>query len=179
MGTISIFRQKEGWPVEREKTCCFTGHRPNKLPWGENENDPRCLALKEAIQKQVEKAYDKGYRHFICGMAKGCDFYFCEAAQALRDERPGVTVEAAIPCESQADKWSEKDRERYFRLVGLCDFETVVQHHYDRGCMLRRNRYMVDHSSLLIAAFDGTLGGTMYTVTYAMKHETEVEIIDI
>ena len=160
--------------MEREKTCCFTGHRPNKLPWGENENDPRCLALKEAIQKQVEKAYDKGYRHFICGMAKGCDFYFCEAAQLLRDQRPGVTVEAAIPCESQADKWSEKDRERYFRLV-----ETVVQHHYDRGCMLRRNRYMVDHSSLLIAAFDGTLGGTMYTVTYAMKHETEVEIIDI
>ena len=30
--------------------------------------------------------------------------------------------------------------------------------------MLRRNRYMVDRSSLLIAAFDGTLGGTMYTV---------------
>ena len=38
---------------------------------------------------------------------------------------------------------------------------------------------MVDHSSLLIAAFDGTLGGTMYTITYAMKHGTEVEIIDI
>ena len=63
--------------------------------------------------------------------------------------------------------------------MGLCDFETVVQHHYDRGCMLRRNRYMVDHSSRLIAAFDGTLGGTMYTVTYAMKQGTEVEIIDI
>ena len=55
----------------------------------------------------------------------------------------------------------------------------MVQHHYDRGCMLRRNRYMVDRSSLLIAAFDGTLGGTMYTVTYAMKKGVEIVTIEL
>ncbi len=101
--------------MERETTCCFTGHRPNKLPWGEDETDRRCLELKEAIRRAVEKAYDRGYRHFICGMARGCDLYFCEAVQALRDARPGVTVEAAIPCETQADKWPEGERERYNR----------------------------------------------------------------
>ena len=160
--------------MNREITCCFSGHRPNKLPWGDDEGDPRCLALKERIRREVEAAYDRGFRHFICGMAQGADFFFCEAVQQLRDERPGVTVEAAIPCEEQAAKWPERDRERYFRLVGLCDFETMVQRHYDRSCMLRRNRYMVDHAALLIAAFDGTLGGTMYTVTYAMGHGVEV-----
>lgn len=165
--------------MDRETTCCFTGHRPSKLPWGENEADPRCLALKEAIRLEVEKAYNRGYRHFICGMARGCDLYFCEAVQALRDSRPGITVEAAIPCESQADKWPEAERRRYRELVGLCDFETVVQHSYDKGCMLRRNRYMVDRSSLLIAAFDGSRGGTLYTATYAMKHGVEVVIIDL
>ena len=165
--------------MERETTCCFTGHRPNKLPWGEDESDPRCLALKTAIMREVERAYDRGYRHFICGMAKGCDFYFCEAAQALRDARPGVTVEAAVPCESQAARWKEKDRERYERLVGLCDYETMVQRQYDTNCMLRRNRYMVDRSSLVIAAFDGSMGGTMYTVTYAMRHDAQVVIIDV
>ena len=91
--------------MERETTCCFTGHRPGKLPWRDDETDPRCVALKESIRRELEKAYDRGYRHFICGMAQGCDLYFCEAVQALRDSRPGVTVEAAIPCESQADKW--------------------------------------------------------------------------
>ncbi|MDE6107097.1 MAG: DUF1273 domain-containing protein [Oscillospiraceae bacterium] len=165
--------------MEKEITCCFTGHRPNKLPWGNDESDRRCLELKENIRKAVESAYNKGYRHFICGMAQGCDFYFCEAAQTLRDERPGVTVEAAIPCEEQAARWSEADRERYFRLVGLCDYETMVQHHYDRTCMLRRNRYMVDRSSLLIAAFDGTLGGTMYTVTYAMKKGIKICALEV
>ena len=90
--------------MEKSTTCCFTGHRPGKLPWREDETDPRCLQLKERLRQELEKAYDKGYRHFICGMAQGCDLYFCEAVQALRDDRPGVTVEAAIPCESQADK---------------------------------------------------------------------------
>ena len=165
--------------MDREKTCCFSGHRPNKLPWGTDETDPRCMELKRQIRHALDEAYDRGYRHFICGMAKGADLYFCEAAQSLRDDRPGVTVEAAIPCETQADKWSEADRIRYFDLVGLCDFETMVQHHYDRGCMLRRNRYMVDHASLLIAAFDGTMGGTMYTITYAMRQGVAVEVIDI
>ncbi len=160
-------------------TCCFTGHRPDKLPWGSDESDPRCLALKERIRSTLEEAYRRGYRHFICGMARGCDLYFCEAALALRDDRPGVTVEAAIPCESQAARWSEAERERYFRLVGLCDFETMIQRQYDRGCMLRRNRYMVDRSSLLVAAFDGTLGGTMYTLAYAMKRGVEIVRIDL
>ena len=165
--------------MERETTCCFTGHRPGKLPWRDDETDPRCIALKESICRELEKAYDRGYRHFICGMAQGCDLYFCEAVQALRDSRPGVTVEAAIPCESQADKWPPEDKERYQRLVGLCDFETMVQRQYDRGCMLRRNRYMVDRSSLLIAAFDGSKGGTLYTASYALKNGVEVEVIDL
>ena len=165
--------------MERATTCCFTGHRPNKLPWRDDETDPCCVALKEAIRRELEKAYNRGYRHFICGMAQGCDLYFCEAAQALRDSRPGVTVEAAIPCETQADKWPQPDRERYERLVGLCDFETMVQRHYDRGCMLRRNRYMVDRSSLLIAAFDGSSGGALYTAAYAMKRGVEVVVIDL
>ena len=29
-----------------DKTCCFTGHRPAKLPWGSDESDERCQALK-------------------------------------------------------------------------------------------------------------------------------------
>lgn len=164
--------------MEKEHTCCFTGHRPNKLPWRDNENDERCLALKESIRREVERAYDWGFRHFICGMAQGCDFYFCEAVLTLRDQRPGVTLEAAVPCEEQTEKWGAKDRARYARLLGLCDFETMVQRHYDRGCMLRRNRYMVDHSSLLIAAFDGSGGGTMYTLAYALKRGVETVTID-
>ena len=128
----------------------------------------------------LDTAYEEGYRHFISGMALGCDLYFCEAALELRDHHPGVTVEAAIPCEDQCARWRERDRNRYFSLVERCNYETMVQYRYTAGCMQRRDRYMVDHSGLLIAAYDGmTLGGTMYTLTYAMRQKQKTVILDI
>lgn len=165
--------------MNRETTCSFTGHRPEKLPWRGDESDPRCLALKERLAAAVEDAYDKGMRHFLCGMARGADFYFCDAVLELRERRSGVTLEAVIPCEEQAARWSERERERWFSLVERCDGETMLQHHYDKGCMLRRNRYLVDHSSMLIAVYDGMLGGTVYTLSYAMKRGLETVILEV
>ena len=88
-----------------------------------------------------------------------------------------MTVEAAVPCPTQADAWAPDQRERYKRLVEACDFETLVSAKYTSYCMQRRDRYMVDHSSLLIAAFDGTPGGTRYTMQYAMSRR--VSIVDL
>ena len=34
---------------EREKTCCFSGHRPERLPWGTMEGTPGCAALKTRL----------------------------------------------------------------------------------------------------------------------------------
>ena len=161
----------------RQESCCFTGHRPAKLPWRFNEADPRCVELKRRIADAVETAYLEGYRHFLCGMAQGCDLYFCEAVLALRAQHPEISVEAAIPCPTQADTWPAAQRERYHRLLASCDLETMVSEKYTSGCMQRRDRYMVDHASLLIAVFDGTAGGTQYTMQYAMSRG--VDIIDI
>ena len=161
----------------RQKSCCFTGHRPAKLPWGYREEDPRCITLKARIFDAVTLAWQEGYRHFICGMAQGCDLYFCEAVLALREQHPEITVEAAIPCPTQADSWLETERQRYHRLVAACDMETMVSGSYSPSCMQRRDRYMVDHSMLLIAAFDGSAGGTRYTVEYALRQG--IEIFDV
>nr|WP_325220203.1 SLOG family protein [uncultured Oscillibacter sp.] len=161
----------------RQISCCFTGHRPEKLPWRYREADLRCLSLKRRIADAAEAAYEEGYRHFLCGMALGCDLYFCEAVLALRDQYPDITVEAAVPCPTQADAWALDQRERYTRLVEACDFETLVSAKYTPYCMQRRDRYMVDHASLLIAAFDGTPGGTRYTMQYAMSRG--LSIVDL
>ena len=83
--------------MEQAETCCFTGHRPDKLPWGVREDDPRCTDLKARLAAALEAEYDAGTRHFICGMARGADLYFAEAVLALRERRSGVTLEAARP----------------------------------------------------------------------------------
>lgn len=161
----------------RQISCCFTGHRPAKLPWGYRESDPRCVSLKRRIADAVEAAYQENCRHFLCGMAQGCDLYFCESVLRLREAHPEVTLEAAIPCPGQDSSWPPAQRERYARLVAACDYETVVSAQYTPGCMHRRDRYMVDRASLLIAAFDGTPGGTRYTMQYAMSRR--VSIVDL
>lgn len=172
-----LTRKGGGAMGARQESCCFTGHRPGKLPWKYNEEDAQCLALKRRMTDAVETAYEEGYRHFLCGMAMGCDLYFCECVLALREQYPDVTVEAAIPCPTQADRWPAAQRERYARLVAACDFETLVSQQYTSTCMQRRDRYMVDHASLLIAAFDGSAGGTRYTVEYAMRRG--LDIVDL
>ena len=164
--------------MERAATCCFTGHRPDRLPWGTDESDPRCAALKERLDQALERAYEAGMRHFICGMARGCDLYFAQAVLDLRKRRPGVTLEAARPCESQARHWSREEQRRYQDLLDQCDYETLVQHRYDRGCMQRRNRYMVDRSVRFIAVYDGVpRGGTAWTVAYALRRGLQNDII--
>ena len=120
----------------RPCSCAFTGHRPGKLPWGEDESDLRCIAL-----------------------------------------NPHITLEAAIPCPSQADGWGERQQARYRDILSRCDYETMVQQSYTPGCMQRRNRYMVDHASLLIAVNDGARGGTRSTIEYAFKRG--VNVLDI
>ena len=166
--------------MEPSATCCFTGHRTERLPWGEDENDPRCLALKDDLDRALSGIYDRGYRHFVCGMARGADLYFCEAVLALRQAHPEVTLEAAVPYQGQADRWPETDRRRWEILLGQCDYETVVQHRYTAGCLARRNRYMADKSSLVLAVYDGQpMGGTMYTLRYAMAQGLETIILDV
>ena len=64
------------------------------------------------------------------------------------------------------------------RLVAACDYrDPGVRSSYTPACMQRRDRYMVDHAALLIAAFDGTAGGTRYTVEYALRRG--IEIFDV
>lgn len=165
--------------MTRADTCCFTGHRPEKLPWRNDEEDPRCLALKRRLARELEQAYREGYRHFICGMATGCDMYFAEAVLELREIHPDVSLEAAVPCSSQADEWAEEQRLRYRELLSRCDSRHLVQDKYSPGCMQRRNKYMVDHSSLLLACFAGLPGGTMNTIIYARRSGVETLIISI
>lgn len=183
--SLSWLREGEGGApldrfAEKEKTCCFTGHRPSRLPWGSDETAPDCLVLKERMEQELEKLYGRGYRHFISGMARGTDLYFAEAVLAMRQRYSDVTLEAAVPCRTQADGWNWKERARYRSILEQCNVETMVQQQYTRDCMLRRNRYMVERSGLVLAAYDGMgRGGTMYTLNYAMDQGLETVIIPV
>lgn len=167
--------------MEIKTTCCFTGHRPNHLPWREDEGSESALICKKLIAHAIEEAYQEGYRTFLTGMALGADLIFAEAVLACSMVHPDVELAAAIPCEDQTRGWPEDQRERYERI--LEDIRSsnciLVQQKRSKGCMTRRDRYMVNHSSLIIALYDGeSKGGTRYTLSYAMSQGMRSVIID-
>ena len=165
--------------TDGEYVCCFSGHRPGSLPWHTDEADERCLALKRRIREELDELLRSGCRHYLCGMALGCDTYFAEAVLEIKQARPDVILEAVIPCGSQPERWSRSNRLRYNAILDRCDKVTVLQTHYTPDCMMRRNKHMVDASSLLLCCFAGTPGGTMNTILYAERNGLEVRIIEV
>jgi uncharacterized phage-like protein YoqJ len=163
----------------KSQTCCFTGHRPKSLPWRYNERSDACSALKHKLLEQIESAIQDGYRHFIIGMAQGIDTYVGELLILLKRVHPSITMEAAIPCESQCAKWSKDAKERYENIFGWCDKKTMINRYYTPMCMLERNHYMVDQSSRVIAVWNGKPSGTSNTVNYARKMGVGVVVIDV
>lgn len=153
----------------REAVCCFTGNRPHKLPWGRDESRTDCIALKQRITDAVISLVGEGYRLFVCGMALGADIYFAESVMEAKKIVPEIYLECAVPCPEQTDGWDAADLKRYGKALELCDFITVVSPKYSPRCMLRRNRYMIDKSSVVVTADYGLNGGTASTVRYAVN----------
>ncbi len=160
--------------MEHGKTCCFSGHRPSKLPWGYDERDARCIEFKDKLFAVIGAVYDSGIKHFMVGMALGCDMYCAEAVIRLKRMHSDITLQAAVPYRGQAEKWSANNRLRYDMILAECDEVTVIAESYFPACMAMRNRFMVDNSSVLIACYDGMTGGTWNTIRYAQEKDIEV-----
>ena len=147
----------------------FTGHRPEKLPWGQDESDPRCEALKQRICDEICREAEIGERDFACGMARGCVLYFAEAVLEAKRSFPHLRLYGYLPCRSQPDRWPSREQSRYRQLLAACDGVILIQEGYTPDCMLRRNRRMVDDAAALMSVWDGTHGGTGAAVYYARR----------
>lgn len=164
------------------KTLCFTGHRPQKLPFGFNENDPRCIRLKAVLTEQIEKAInERGVQHFICGMALGVDMISAELVLNLKEKYPFITLECAIPCRYQSRKWPEDQRKRYYQIVRKSDLITIIRDTYTPECMFERNKYMVDKSDIIIgvcAGHSGRNSGTSQTLYLAKQKKIVIILVN-
>ena len=139
----------------KETTCCFTGHRD--IPTNQ------LLVVSDKLRTEILQAISDGYTHFICGFAVGTDLIFAEIIAELK-QKCSLALEAAIPYPGRMNTPDEA----FQRLIACCDVINIHADHYFGGCYMKRNRYMVDHSSRVIAVYDGrSTGGTASTVKYS------------
>lgn len=162
--------------------CCFTGHRNQKLPWGFDEFGERFDKMKSETEKQIDKAMMAGYTTFVCGMALGFDMLCAEIVLNRKNKKENkgkeIKLMCVIPCENQDKFWNDMQRRRYRYILSCADDIYCISKNYTAYCIDKRNRYMVDKSSLVIALFNGCEGGTKNTLDYARRKGKDVVVIE-
>lgn len=150
----------------KEQTACFTGHR--KIPFG------HAHGIKRRLRDTIVELIDQGYRFFGAGGALGFDTIAAQTVLELKKEYPQIRLILVLPCLSQADRWDEKDKSVYEDIKRQADKVVYTSQDYTRDCMFKRNRHLVDGSSVCICYLIEQTGGTAYTVEYAKKNNLRV-----
>lgn len=149
------------------QTCCFTGHR--NIPLDQLESVTQ--RLKDAVIASIKE----GYLYFGAGGALEFDTLAAQTVLELKAKYPEIKLILVLPCLNQAEKWNEKDQKEYERIKTLADKVVYTSRNYFNGCMQRRNRHLIDNSSLCICYLIKASGGTAYTVDYAISQGCSVK----
>lgn len=156
--------------IRRMHRCAFTGHRPEKLKIPERE-------VIEGLEREIRKAIHDGYTVFISGMARGVDIWAAETVLSLKDEYDSVKLICAVPYDGFELRWTEEWQRRYRTILQKADYVRILKDRYDPSVFQNRNIWMVNHSSRLIAVYNGESGGTKNTILYAKEQGREIEFI--
>ena len=154
--------------VDIKHACAFTGHRPERLDAPEDD-------VKKWLEERIRKAIEDGYTDFITGMHPGVDLWAAEILLNLKNEGKAIRIIAACAFKGMEDRWDNRWKSRYNRVLKTADEVHVIASHPGRAVYTRRDEWMVDHASRLIAVFTGAPGGTKKTVDYAVKKGLEVD----
>ena len=152
----------------RSRRCCFTGHRPEKLKRSEEE-------IKKGLKEAIIKAIHDGYTTFIIGMARGVDIWAGQIVLRLRQNNPDLRLIAALPYPDCDTRWSASLRKQYAEVLKAADLVKCICPQYSKISFQKRDEWMVDQSSRVIAAHDGVSGGTKNTIDFAVTRGVGVE----
>lgn len=152
--------------MDKNTTCCFTGHR--SIPLAERAR------IESDTERAVRGLYARGYRSFVCGGAVGYDQLCAELILRLKKEYPDMRLELVLPCGDQDKMFSPASKAAYRKTIELADSVEVLNESYTKYCMHQRNRAMADRSSVCVAYCTKPTGGTAYTVDYARNKGLEI-----
>lgn len=165
--------------IPKEKTVCFSGHRPEKLPDGGDMSSPVMGVIKSLLHQEIASAIDDGYTCFITGLARGIDLIAGELVLDFKRNDPRIELVAAVPYRAQPKNLHSLEKFTYGCLINEAAEIIYISEEYTKGCMQKRNQFMIDHSSRLIAAVSSYKSGTGQTIRLAEKAGIEVHVINI
>jgi uncharacterized phage-like protein YoqJ len=150
-----------------------------------NPNNPIRTQIKKRLLDGCEYLVDHcGTKEFMSGMALGIDQDAVNVVMCLQMVREkDVILHAAVPYPGQESKWPVKSQNDYTVMLSNIGLQTendsdVIHYvHPNRPSsdwqairwLQDRNQYMVDWCDLLVAVWNGDMGGTRNCIEYAKK----------
>ncbi len=145
--------------MEKKAICCFTGHR-------EISSEHR-KALSVLLDGILNKLIARGFTEFRTGGALGFDTVVALKIIEKKKTNKNIRLHLFLPCKEQADMWTVAARQIYLFTIENADEVTYISDKYTKGCMLQRNRSLVNGTALCIGYCMKPTGGTAYTLDYA------------
>ncbi|MBO5714557.1 MAG: DUF1273 family protein [Clostridia bacterium] len=144
------------------KTCAVTGHRSVN-------DDLNSLELREVFISLIKKGIDT----FLIGMAVGFDTLCFRILEKLKEDFQ-IKLVACVPCINQDRNFTPLQKKVYRDMLKKADVTFYTSTDYTPYCMQKRNMFMVDNSSVLLAYLRDNKGGTFNTVKYAEKNQKQI-----
>ncbi|MBO6141756.1 MAG: DUF1273 family protein [Ruminococcus sp.] len=169
---------------DKDKTCCFTGHRSSKLPGEGDREFPGMKRLESNIEMELQSLITKkGVRYFITGMASGIDLICAECVLRLKAAvNNDIELICAVPYVGQIAEMKTLQEKYLYTMIEHKSAKAVtLADGYYKDCYKARNIFMVDNSSFMLAVYKPSLkgSGTLQTINYAKKCGLDIKMIDL
>lgn len=154
--------------LNRQHSCCFTGHRPEKLIQSKSEIIP-------LLENAIDRAISNGFTTFITGMARGTDIWAAKIVLERKKSNPNLRLVCAVPFPGFERSRSFAETAEYKEVIDGSDEVSNISRSFSAYCFQKRNAWMVDRSGLVIAVCSGVPSGTKNTIKYAERCGVGIE----
>ncbi len=136
------------------KTCAVIGCSPMCFPWGFDEEDEGCAALKLILINQITRLRGEGCMRFAVSMDCGVGLFAAEILHGLKGSDEELETICYVPYEEQATKWTPELRDRYFNALAACT--EVINAAYEKtvGCEFKAHLEAINEVDTVIAVYD-------------------------
>lgn len=136
------------------KTCAIIGCSPMCFPWGFDEEDEGCAALKLILMNWITRLRSEGCIRFAVSMDCGAGMYAAEILHGLTESDGALETIYYVPYEEQATKWTPELRDRYFNALAACTEVVNVAYEKTVGCEFKAHLVAISATDSVIAVYD-------------------------
>lgn len=160
--------------IVKEKTIAFTGESVLTTSTGVPDRNLENVVRTE-LYYVLEECCNEGKDTFLCGMELGFDLLAAEVVLELKKSYPDIKLYAIIPFTGQEDEYDSEEKVRYRRINEATDGRQVIwSKDYSVLSYLKRNDFMIENCSEIIAYSNNNKTGAYYTVHKARKNNMDV-----